>query len=436
MAQDRDYRHWDEDWRGRRSQGEGEGYRSREGGYGGGRMESGFSDRGSNRYGGRDEWRASGPRSYGAQDESSWRGQEEDRWSRGWGAGEREHSGWGERAGRGEYGGSSFGGGDWGDRGWRGMGSGGMGSGGMGSGGLGSAGAGSGGMASGAMGSGAFGQSGYGGGALGAGGLGGGGFGAGSDWSERDRWRDREQGQYSGAGLTGGESGYFGGGPRHYGEHRGEYRGSGRGGYSSGQSGYGSGYGYSGRSPSYGERSYGGRGGDERGFWDRASDEVQSWFGDEEAQHRRERDYERDHRGRGPRGYTRSDDRIREDVCDRLEQDPRVDASDIDVKVSSGEVSLEGHVDSRMAKRRAEDCAEMISGVRHVQNNLRVQEYSGAMGSGVATGGTSASGTSGAAGASSGTGASATSGTGSSSTSRTTGSSGGSGTSGGQRSGS
>ena len=42
-----------------------------------------------------------------------------------------------------------------------------------------------------------------------------------------------------------------------------------------------------------------------------------------------------EHRGRGPRGYTRSDERIREDVNDRLTDDGWLDASDIDVQVSS-----------------------------------------------------------------------------------------------------
>jgi len=80
------------------------------------------------------------------------------------------------------------------------------------------------------------------------------------------------------------------------------------------------------------------------------------------------------HRGRGPKGYTRSDERIREDVNDRLTDDPYVDASEVSVQVSSGEVTLTGAVESRQAKRRAEDCAESVSGVTHVQNNLRVQE--------------------------------------------------------------
>jgi len=78
------------------------------------------------------------------------------------------------------------------------------------------------------------------------------------------------------------------------------------------------------------------------------------------------------HRGLGPKGYKRSDERIREDVSDRLTDDPVVDASDIAVLVAAGEVTLDGTVPSRTEKRRAEDCAESVSGVTHVQNNLRV----------------------------------------------------------------
>ncbi|MFA5581646.1 MAG: BON domain-containing protein [Paracoccaceae bacterium] len=107
----------------------------------------------------------------------------------------------------------------------------------------------------------------------------------------------------------------------------------------------------------------------ERGFWDRASDEVASWFGDEDAERRREAD----HRGKGPQGYKRSDARIVEDVSDRLSDHPLVDATGIEVAVKDGEVTLSGTVDSKHAKRRAEDCADDVSGVTHVQNNLRVQ---------------------------------------------------------------
>ncbi|MFK4872924.1 BON domain-containing protein [Novosphingobium sp. ZW T3_23] len=108
--------------------------------------------------------------------------------------------------------------------------------------------------------------------------------------------------------------------------------------------------------------------GENRGFFERAGDEIASWFGDEDAARRREQD----HRGRGPSDYTRSDERIREDVNDRLTQDWRVDATNIRVVAKDGEVTLEGSVGSRNAKRRAEDVAEDVSGVKHVQNNLRV----------------------------------------------------------------
>jgi hypothetical protein len=125
---------------------------------------------------------------------------------------------------------------------------------------------------------------------------------------------------------------------------------------------------------------------EDRGFFERAGDEVRSWFGDEDAERRRDHDAWEGarHRGRGPRNYTRSDDRIREDVNDRLTDDPHVDASEIEVSVSNREVTLSGTVNSRFEKRHAEDLAESVSGVTHVQNNLRVQQQGafGEMGAG------------------------------------------------------
>jgi osmotically-inducible protein OsmY len=80
------------------------------------------------------------------------------------------------------------------------------------------------------------------------------------------------------------------------------------------------------------------------------------------------------YRGRGPKGYARSDDRIREDVNDRLTDDGSLDATDIEVDVNDREVTLSGTVNSRFDKRRAEDLAESVSGVTHVQNNIRVRQ--------------------------------------------------------------
>lgn len=76
--------------------------------------------------------------------------------------------------------------------------------------------------------------------------------------------------------------------------------------------------------------------------------------------------------GRGPKGYSRSDDRIREDICDRLSVDDDVDASEIEVRVQAGEVTLEGSVPTRMMKHDAENLADEVLGVKDVHNNLRV----------------------------------------------------------------
>ena len=76
--------------------------------------------------------------------------------------------------------------------------------------------------------------------------------------------------------------------------------------------------------------------------------------------------------GRGPKGYRRSDERIREDVNDLLTADPHIDASDIEVLVAHGVVTLSGVVEDRAAKRYAEDLAEDVMGVDDVNNQLKV----------------------------------------------------------------
>lgn len=80
------------------------------------------------------------------------------------------------------------------------------------------------------------------------------------------------------------------------------------------------------------------------------------------------------HRGRGPKNWRRSDERIREIVNDMLTDDADVDATDIDVTVQDGEVTLEGRVTTRREKRLAEDIAYHCAGVEDVQNRLRVED--------------------------------------------------------------
>lgn len=86
----------------------------------------------------------------------------------------------------------------------------------------------------------------------------------------------------------------------------------------------------------------------------------------------RGREVRGEHSGRGPRGYRRSDERIKEDVCQCLTDDEHIDASNIDVAVSEREVTLTGTVTTRMQKRHAEDLIERLPGVRDVINSLRV----------------------------------------------------------------
>jgi BON domain-containing protein len=78
------------------------------------------------------------------------------------------------------------------------------------------------------------------------------------------------------------------------------------------------------------------------------------------------------YRGKGPAGYTRSDERIRELVCEALTDDPDVDATHIEVTVKDGEVTLAGTVEDRRQKRMAEDCVEQVSGVKDVHNQIRI----------------------------------------------------------------
>jgi osmotically-inducible protein OsmY len=133
--------------------------------------------------------------------------------------------------------------------------------------------------------------------------------------------------------------------------------------YGGNDSGRGSGY----REPDYwnSERSFGDTSryaaSDTYGTqWNRQTYDTRDW-------------QERSYTGRGPRGYQRGDERIREDICDRLTEDPRIDASDVDVQVANGEVTLTGSVRTREEKHLTENLIERTTGVREVNNNLKVK---------------------------------------------------------------
>lgn len=76
--------------------------------------------------------------------------------------------------------------------------------------------------------------------------------------------------------------------------------------------------------------------------------------------------------GSGPKGFQRSSDKLQEQVSERLENDGRICASEIEVEVAGGEITLNGKVPSRDQKRMAEECAESVWGVKDVHNRLTI----------------------------------------------------------------
>lgn len=184
------------------------------------------------------------------------------------------------------------------------------------------------------------------------------------------------QGGYGQSGYGGGYGGGFGGG----GEFRGgNYGGEVYGGANRSGSSYGGGVGSSGNEQNYGAGTgrgfsgYGYEGSGSRGM--QGSGSSQSGFGQSGYS---SEDWQRAggqtglHRGKGPKGYQRSDERLKEMICERLRDDPEIDPSEVTINVQGGKVTLEGTVDSRHAKNAIEDAAEQF-GVQEVQNNLRVQ---------------------------------------------------------------
>lgn len=88
---------------------------------------------------------------------------------------------------------------------------------------------------------------------------------------------------------------------------------------------------------------------------------------------RSQADYQ-SHVGKGPKGWQRSDERIREEVNEALARHAEIDASDLEVQVQNGEVTLTGTVTDRRAKRLAEDVAEGVFGARDVTNQIKVNK--------------------------------------------------------------
>lgn len=160
------------------------------------------------------------------------------------------------------------------------------------------------------------------------------------------RWRGEEE--YGGMGGGGrDQGGVMGGGAYGYGAYGYGARGYGAGGYGARPTGEEWGMGRE----DWREREFRGEGG---GMMDRLKEGVRKMT------------------GRGPKGYRRSDERIREEVSERIARS-WVDAEDVEVRVANGDVTLSGTVVRREDKRELEDIAEDVYGVDDVKNELRVR---------------------------------------------------------------
>lgn len=121
-----------------------------------------------------------------------------------------------------------------------------------------------------------------------------------------------------------------------------------------------------GPAPGYRSREYGyGRPG-----LDRSGVNVRGQYGagwPTSGQHVEQRMYPR-----GPKGYQRSDERLKEDICERLWAAYHIDSSEVSVDVKGGKVSLEGSVPTRHMKHAIEDIVDACPGVTDIDNRVRV----------------------------------------------------------------
>ena len=201
-----------------------------------------------------------------------------------------------------------------------------------------------------------------------------------SDDEERNEWRDQWR--------PGENRGRDDRGQRRFGEREtyGNYGNYGNYGSAGGYGGYGAGYG-----ESFNRRIGGGGSGDDwqnRVDWhgrigyqgESSYDPYESRFQRESRPRHEERglleragDWLQRKLGKAPKGYTRSDDRIRDDLAELVWRRGDIDASDVEIVVKDAEVTLLGNVDDRRTKRLLEDIAEDVLGVVDVHNQIKVR---------------------------------------------------------------
>lgn len=78
--------------------------------------------------------------------------------------------------------------------------------------------------------------------------------------------------------------------------------------------------------------------------------------------------------GVGPKNYIKSDEHLHQEVCNVLNDDPDIDASNIEVTVNKGIVNLQGIVESKIISRLIKYCIKNLTGVKDVLNNLAIKK--------------------------------------------------------------
>ncbi|HYG01427.1 MAG TPA: BON domain-containing protein [Chryseosolibacter sp.] len=78
---------------------------------------------------------------------------------------------------------------------------------------------------------------------------------------------------------------------------------------------------------------------------------------------------------RGPEGYRRSDQRIREVITDLLTSEDDLDTSDFEVRVNEASVTLQGYIPDDASRRRINEVIERVPGIRKVNDELRINPH-------------------------------------------------------------
>jgi hypothetical protein len=95
--------------------------------------------------------------------------------------------------------------------------------------------------------------------------------------------------------------------------------------------------------------------------------------GEERFRAERREEQERRQAERGQRARRRPDETLAQEIREVLANDPELDATDVEIEVEGGAVTLSGVVDESDAKLLAEELIETLPGVREVHNRIRVE---------------------------------------------------------------